>query len=142
MIDDYNAFINNNTWIVAPRPLDVNILRPMWLFRHKYNAYGSLSRFKARLMSNGSTQLLSIDVDEAFSFVVKSATLRMVLSLALSRHWLVHQLDVKNVFLHGYLSDTVYMDQPLGFRDPHHPNHVFLLQRSLYGLKQAPQAWF
>ncbi|GKC79811.1 ribonuclease H-like domain-containing protein [Tanacetum coccineum] len=34
------------------------------------------------------------------------------------------------------------MHQPPGFRDPQHPDHVCLLQRSLYGLKQAPRAWF
>nr|GEU54317.1 retrotransposon protein, putative, Ty1-copia subclass [Tanacetum cinerariifolium] len=113
MIDDYNAFIKNNTWIIVPRPLDVNILRSMWLFRYKYNAYGSLSRCKARLMANGSIQLLGIDVDETFSSVVKSVTLCMVLSLALSRHWLVYQLDVKNV--DRYMG----LNKPLGhgFRD-------------------------
>ncbi|GJR60557.1 ribonuclease H-like domain-containing protein [Tanacetum coccineum] len=74
--------------------------------------------------------------------IVKPGTIRTVLSLAASRHWPVHQLDVKNAFLHGDLSKTVYMHQPLGFQDSSHPNYVCLLQRSLYGLKQAPRAWF
>ncbi|GKA98614.1 ribonuclease H-like domain-containing protein [Tanacetum coccineum] len=107
------------------------------------NADGTLSRVKRlRLVANGSTQLAGIDVDETFSPVVKPATIRTVLSLAISRHWSVYQLDVKNAFLHGSLSETVYMHQPPGFWDLQHPNHVCLLQRSLYGLKQAPRAWF
>ncbi|GJS18700.1 ribonuclease H-like domain-containing protein [Tanacetum coccineum] len=109
----------------------------MWLFRHKYLADGTLSRYKAHLVVNGSTQLEGIDVDETFSPVVKSGTIPTIISLATSRHWLVHQLDVKNAFLHGDLSETVYMHQPLGFQDSAHPYYDCLLQRSLYGLKQG-----
>ncbi|GJR95985.1 ribonuclease H-like domain-containing protein [Tanacetum coccineum] len=115
------------------------------IMHDEYNALiknSILNRYKARLVANGSTQIVGIDVDETFSPVVKPATIRTVLSLAISRHWPVHQLDVKNAFLHGSLSKTVYMHQPPGFRDPRHPDHVCLLQRSLYGLKQAPRAWF
>ncbi|XP_048496507.1 uncharacterized mitochondrial protein AtMg00810-like [Beta vulgaris subsp. vulgaris] len=65
-----------------------------------------------------------------------------MLSLALSKSWSIHQLDVKNAFLHGDLKETVYLHQPLGFRDPARPNHVCLLKKSLYGLKQAPRAWY
>jgi hypothetical protein len=73
--------------------------------------------------------------------VVKPATVRTVLSLALARSWPVHQLDVKNAFLHGLLTETVYCSQPAGFVDSSRPDMVCRLNMSLYGLKQAPQAW-
>ncbi|GJW25439.1 ribonuclease H-like domain-containing protein [Tanacetum coccineum] len=141
MRDEYTALIKNKTWTLVPRPPDTNIVRCMWLFHYKYLADGTLSRYKARLVANGSTQLEGVDVDETFSLVAKLGTIRTVLSLAASRHWSIHQLDVKNAFLHGDLSETVYMHHPSGFRDSAHPDYVCLLQRSLYGLKQAPQAW-
>nr|GEX93341.1 ribonuclease H-like domain-containing protein [Tanacetum cinerariifolium] len=101
-----------------------------------------LYRYKDHLVANGSTHVTGIDVDGTFSPVVKSGTIRTVLSLATTRHRPIHQLDVKNAFLHGDLSETIYMHQPLGFQDFAHPDYVCLLQRSLYGLKQAPRAWF
>ncbi|GKE06468.1 ribonuclease H-like domain-containing protein, partial [Tanacetum coccineum] len=66
--------------------------------QHKFHADGTLSRYKARLVANGSNQQHGVDFDEKFSPVVKPAT---VLSLAVSRQWPIHQLDVKNAFLNG-----------------------------------------
>ncbi|GJX67286.1 ribonuclease H-like domain-containing protein [Tanacetum coccineum] len=86
----------------------------MWLFKHKFNADGSLSRYKARLVTNSRSQQQRIDCDETFSPVVKPATIRTVLSLVVTRDWPIHQLDVKNAFLHGQLSEIVYMHQPPG----------------------------
>ncbi|GJX63007.1 ribonuclease H-like domain-containing protein [Tanacetum coccineum] len=62
---------------------------------------GRLSCYKACLVANGSTQLEGVDVDETFSPVVKLGTIWTVVSLAASRHWRIHQLDVKNAFLYA-----------------------------------------
>ncbi|GJR68265.1 ribonuclease H-like domain-containing protein [Tanacetum coccineum] len=83
-----------------------------------------------------------VNFDKTFSLVIKLATIYTVISLAMSRQWPIHQVDVKNAFLNGDLSKTVYMHQPPSFVDNQYPHHVCLLQRSLYGLKQAPQALF
>ncbi|GJR31074.1 ribonuclease H-like domain-containing protein [Tanacetum coccineum] len=128
MRDEYIMLVKNKTWTLVPRPPDTNIVCCMWIFRHKYLADGTVSRYKAHLVANGSTQLEGVDVDETFSPVVKPGSIRTVLSLVASRHWPIHQLDVKNAFLHGDLSKTVYMHQSHGFRDSVHPDYKYAIE--------------
>nr|GEZ47357.1 ribonuclease H-like domain-containing protein [Tanacetum cinerariifolium] len=73
-----------------------------------YDEYNALVK-TARLVANGSSQQLGVDFDETFSLVVKPATIRTVLSLVVSRQWPIHQLDVKNAFFNGDLSETVHL---------------------------------
>nr|GEU72498.1 ribonuclease H-like domain-containing protein [Tanacetum cinerariifolium] len=87
----------------------------------------TLSRYKARLVANDSSQQFGVDFDEAFSPVVKPATICTVLILIVSRRWPIHQLDVKNAFLNGDLSETVYMHQPSGFVDARQGSQVAYL---------------
>ncbi|KAK9135785.1 hypothetical protein Syun_015115 [Stephania yunnanensis] len=142
MQDEYNALIDSKTWELVPRPSNANIIRSLWIFRHKKNSDGSFERHKARLVGDGGVSREGVDCDETFIRLSSLTTIRVVLTIALSHSWPIHQLDVKNAFLHGNLNETVYMYQPLGFRDPTLPDHVCLLRKSLYGLKQAPRAWY
>lgn len=64
-----------------------------------------------------------------------STTIQTVLSLATSNDWHIHQLYVKNAFLHGFLKKDVYMAQPKDFVHPSYPNYVCKLTKALYGLK-------
>lgn len=67
-------------------------------------------------------------------------SIHLLLSLAASQGWSVHQMDVKSAFLHGDLHEEIYMEQPPGF--VWDPSLVCRFHRSLYGLKQAPRAWY
>ena len=62
-----------------------------------------------------ATQIYGVDYSDTFSLVAKVTYVRLFISLAASYNWDLHQLDIKNVFLHGDLQEEVYMEQPPGF---------------------------
>ena len=94
-----------------------------------------------RLVAKGYAQMYGIDYEETFSNVAKMATVRVVIAVATAKGWTLHQMDVKNAFLHGELQEEVYLDQRPGYEDVGHPDYVCRLRKALYGLKQVPRAW-
>jgi hypothetical protein len=142
MESEYNALMSNRTWRLVDRPLRAHTISGKWVFTHKLKPDGPLDRYKARWIVRGFTQRAGVDFGETFTPVVKPATIHTVLTIAASKRWPTHQLDVSNAFLHGTLREQVFCQQPTGFVDPARPNTVCLLDKSLYGLRQAPRAWF
>ena len=82
---EFDALPTNDTWTLVARPPGVNVVTGKWVYHHKFLSDGSLDRYKARWVLRGFTQRPGIDYDETFSPVVKPATVRVVLTLALSR---------------------------------------------------------
>ena len=142
MQQEIQALHENHTWDLVPRPSNTNIIGSKWVFRIKFQEDGSVERYKARLVAQGYSQIEGLDYTETYSPVVKATTIRVVLTIATTSNWKLRQLDVKNAFLHGYIKETIYMEQPPGFQDPQKSDSVCKLNKSLYGLKQAPRAWF
>ena len=91
-------------------------------------------------MAKGFSQVQGIDYNETFAPVAKMVSIRLVLTIATSKQWDVHHLDVKSVFLYEYLKEEIYMQHPEGFVT--NPSLVCRLKKSLYGLKQAPKSWY
>jgi hypothetical protein len=64
------------------------------------------------LVARGYSQTYDIDYDETFAPMVLLNTVRSPVLLTLVFGWPLHQLDVKNAFLHGHLQEEVYMEVP------------------------------
>lgn len=56
------------------------------MFKVRENPDGSLNKYKARLVAKGFHQTAGFDFNETFSPMVKPVTVRVVLTLALSRN--------------------------------------------------------
>ncbi|RVW22622.1 Retrovirus-related Pol polyprotein from transposon TNT 1-94 [Vitis vinifera] len=114
MNEEMKSLHKNETWELVECPLGNKPVGCRWIYTVKYKADGSIERFKARLVAKGCTQTYGIDYTKIFAPIAKINTVRILLSLAANLDWSLQQFNVKNVFLHGELSEEVYID--LGVR--------------------------
>jgi hypothetical protein len=109
-----------------------------WVYKTKYNEHGKIDKYKARLVAKGYSQKYGVDYIEVFAPMARMDTIRMIIALAVQKNWTIFQLDVKSAFLHGELSEDVYVEQPGGYEKKGSEHLVYKLHKALYGLKQAP----
>ncbi|CAA7041401.1 unnamed protein product [Microthlaspi erraticum] len=139
--DEILSINKNKTWTLVDLPRGAKPIGLKWVFKLKRNSDGSINKHKARLVAKGYVQRYGIDFEKVFAPVARIETIRLLISLAASKGWEIHHLDVKTAFLHGELKETVYVSQPDGFVVKGSEEKVYKLNRALYGLKQAPTAW-
>jgi hypothetical protein len=139
MDKEVDALQKNNMWHLVPRRPGTNVIEYKWVHKVKRKADGSIDWYKARLVAKGFKQRYEIDYEDTFSPVVKAATIRLVLSLAMKQGWSLRELDVQNTFLHGVLQEEVYTKQPPEYESKKSPDYVCRLDKAIYGLKQPPE---
>jgi hypothetical protein len=114
MDDELLALAQNQTWSIVKLPKGKHVVGGRWVYKTKFNSDGTIDRHKARLIAQGFTQTFGVDYKETFAPVAKMNTIRVLLSVAINKGWLMCQMDVKNAFLHGNLEEEVYMKLPPG----------------------------
>jgi histone deacetylase 1/2 len=69
----------NGTWFFVPYKPFMNVVGCRWVYKIKHRAYGTVERYKARVVTRGFMQHEGIDHSETFSHVVKPTTVHLVL---------------------------------------------------------------
>ena len=140
MKEELDALSKNHTWDLVTLPSRKSVVGCKWIYKIKTHSDGSIEHYKTCLVAKGFTQEYVIDYEETFAPVARISSVCALLAIAAANKWGLFQMNVKNAFLNGDLSEEVYMQPPSGFSVE--SNKVCHLRRALYGLKQAPRAWF
>ncbi|UYV83970.1 hypothetical protein LAZ67_X000731 [Cordylochernes scorpioides] len=129
-------------WEIVPRPVKKRVIDSRWVFKRKFDSYGNLREYRARLVARGFHQIPNVDFGKKYSPVIKHKSIRFLLALAVVREWNIFQMDVKSAYLNAPLHETVYMELPeSSLNHENFSNEVCLLKKSIYGLKQSGHEW-
>jgi hypothetical protein len=133
--------IENGTWRLVLLPPGQKGLPWHWVLVVKYNADGTVEKFKARLFAQENHQEFGVDCDEVYAPVARFESLCIVLAIGTILDCHTHQMDVHTAFLNGTMEgeQTIYMRQPHGFRKRGQEHLACELLKSICGLKQAPR---
>ena len=111
-------------------PVGAKKIGVKWVYKTKLNEHGESDKYKARLVAKGYVQQHGIDYTEVFAPVARLDTVWLIVAFAAIKGWIVYQLDVKSTFLHGELSEEVYVEQPRGYELHKNPHKVYELKKS------------
>nr|GEV13999.1 hypothetical protein [Tanacetum cinerariifolium] len=135
------SMIDNKVWVLVDLPPNCNTVEIKWIFKKKTDMDGIVHTYEAHLVVKGYTQLYEVNYEETFSSVADIRAIRILISIAAFYDYEIWKMNVKTVFLNGYLGEDIYMVQPEGSVDPKHPKKVCKIQRSIYYLKQVSRSW-
>lgn len=111
-----------------------------WVYKVKRRTQREVLQYKARWVVREFQKREGINYAETFASIVKLMSYKAIFTIAATKNWEVHQMDVKTVFLYRLIEWEIYVWQPTGFDNL--SGEVCKLRRALYGLKQSPQGWY
>lgn len=111
---EINALEKHNSWRVVTPPTGAKIVGCRWVFDIKRNAAGEITRYRARLVAQGFSQVPGVNFFDTYAPVAKLASVRTVLAIANRRDMELEQVDIKSAYLYGKFAsgEVIYMRYP------------------------------
>jgi Reverse transcriptase (RNA-dependent DNA polymerase) len=128
------------TWTVVRRPKDITVVDTKCVL-HIKNPSTKEERYKARIVARGFSMKPGEDYFDTHASVVKSTTIRILLSLAAALGMIVELADVETAYLNAPLHESIHAEQPPYFELKDRAEYVLLLKQALYGLPQSGFEW-
>ncbi|GKA65717.1 putative ribonuclease H-like domain-containing protein, partial [Tanacetum coccineum] len=137
MQEELLQFKLQEVWTLVELPNGKRAIGTKRVFRNKKDERGIVIKNKARLVAQWYTQEEGIEYDEVFAPVARIEAIRLFLTYASFKDFMMYQMDVKSAFLYGKIEKEVYVCQPPRFEDPDFPDRVYKVEKTFYGLHQT-----
>ena len=128
--EEMESLDKHNVFELTDLPKGRKTIGCRWVFNIKGD-----SCKRARLVTQGFSQVEGVDYNKLFSPVVRFESMRLMLTLAALHNWYMTGVDVRTAYLYGKLDEKIYMHQPKGFIARGQESKVICLKRALYSLK-------
>ena len=113
---EYDSLSDNKTSDVVKTPEDKQVVGGQWVYSKKLNKNYNLTKYKARYVARGFSQISGINYYETFSTTACLTSVRVLMQIAVQHDLLLHQIDVRTAYLNANIDCEIYIEQPQGFK--------------------------
>jgi len=140
MKDQVNSLMKNNIWILIKQSdmlKNHQILTEKWVYTWKHKSV----KFKAHWVIKNFWQRYEVDYFEIYTAVAKLMSYKIILTLTAHYSLIIHQMNIKSVFLNAELNEEIYMKCLEEFKNSEKNDMICRLLKFLYRFKQSSQIW-
>ena len=109
MKEELDTLSKNHTWDLVTLSPRKSVVGCKWIYKIKTRYDGFIERYKTCLVAKSFTQEYQIDYEETFALIARISSIRAFLAIVVASKQDFFQMDVKNAFFNGDLSEEIYM---------------------------------
>ena len=110
-----------------------------WCFDYKTDKEVNTTKFKARLIARGFTQIRNVNYTRSSSSCPSSASIKLVLAVVNGRGLPLYHFDAAQASIRASLDEEVYIKLTGGYGEKR--KKTVKSERAIYGLKQSGRKW-
>ena len=142
MEEEIESLRMNDMWDLVVLPNGRRTIGNKWVLKKKKSETSHVEKFKDRLVAKGYSQVQGLDFGDIFSPITILTSITLLMYLAVMFDLEIEKKDVNKTFIHGYLEEEIYMNQPEGFIMKGKEELVYRIKEYIYGLKQSHRMWY
>ncbi|KAJ9567075.1 hypothetical protein OSB04_003041 [Centaurea solstitialis] len=110
MQEELSEFIRNNVWLLVPRPRKRTVIGSKWFFKTSLMRLALSLAIRLDLLLRVTNRKRALTMMKTFALMARLEAIRLFLAYAAHKSFKVFQMDIKNAFMNGKLSEEAILN--------------------------------